>query len=257
MTRKSRPCAAVILAAGVGSRLRNVVDGTPKGLIEVADESLVARSVRLLRRQGIERIIIVAGYRAELYHAFAQDHQVEVVDNNDFATSSTLSSLAIALGRTHEDFMLLESDLLYEERALSLLIEHPHPTAVLVSQFTGAGDEVWVEARNGELLHMAKRELRPPEACGEFVGISKVAAADGAALLAMHESCSASTARKMHYEEHGLIWLAQQRRVDVCLAKELLWGEVDDASHYDRITSYLAPSLLKLETPNVEVAPLV
>ena len=62
---------AIVLAAGVGMRLRSVDDDRPKGLVEIGGETLIGRSIRLLRAAGIERITIVAGYRAESYLEFA------------------------------------------------------------------------------------------------------------------------------------------------------------------------------------------
>src|SRR5262245_66276250 len=62
---------AIVLAAGRGERLRSVVDDRPKGLVEIDGETLVARSLRLLRAAGIDAVTIVAGHRAGDYLRFA------------------------------------------------------------------------------------------------------------------------------------------------------------------------------------------
>src|SRR5258705_5074960 len=55
---------AVILAAGRGGRLRAVLGAQPKGLAKAGDCTLLGRQIRTLRACGIERIAVVAGYRA-------------------------------------------------------------------------------------------------------------------------------------------------------------------------------------------------
>ena len=105
---------AVILAAGQGIRLRSVVDDRPKGLVEIAGEALVARSVRLLREAGVPQITIVAGSRAEQDARFcAKDGGLRLVTNSDYASTGSMASFAAALdtgGAT--DIGLGESDII-------------------------------------------------------------------------------------------------------------------------------------------------
>ena len=68
---------AIILAAGMGIRLRSMVRDRPKGLIEIEHETLVGRSVRLLRDAGMTRITIVTGYAAGQYEQFARDFETD------------------------------------------------------------------------------------------------------------------------------------------------------------------------------------
>src|SRR5262249_45407425 len=136
---------AIILAAGMGTRLRTVLDDRPKGLIEIDGETLVGRSLGLLRAAGIQRVTIVAGFRADLYAQFAAAHRdVHIVLNPEFELTGSMASLDAALGTlTQRDVLVLESDIVYEARALQILSE-PYANATLVSGPTAAGDEVWV-----------------------------------------------------------------------------------------------------------------
>lgn len=62
-----------ILAGGLATRLRPVTEKIPKSLVEVAGEPFLAHQLRLLRRNGIERAVICAGYLAEQIEAYAGD----------------------------------------------------------------------------------------------------------------------------------------------------------------------------------------
>ncbi|MEZ5564527.1 MAG: hypothetical protein R3F24_02980 [Gammaproteobacteria bacterium] len=66
---------------------------------------------------------------------------------------------------------------MYEPRALTHLLEHPAADAILISGATDAGDEVYVEVREGVLLDMSKHRERLGSVAGELVGIGKISAA--------------------------------------------------------------------------------
>ena len=61
---------AAILAAGWGSRLGELTEHTPKGLLEVGGKPLLQRSVEQLKAAGIERVVIGTGYCAHLIEEF-------------------------------------------------------------------------------------------------------------------------------------------------------------------------------------------
>ena len=101
---------AVILAAGMGLRLRDVHNGSPKGLLRIHGETLIERSLRLLRRFGMRRIVLVTGYEAQDYaRATAGATNVELVHNPDYADPGSMASPARRLeGVGGGDVPLLE-----------------------------------------------------------------------------------------------------------------------------------------------------
>jgi len=231
---------AVILAAGQGLRLRSVVDDRPKGLVEIGGEALVARSVRLLRGCGVGEVTIVVGYRADEYARFcAQNHGIRLVTNPDFASTGSMASFAAALAAgAGGDLLLLESDIIYEPRALTALLAAPCDAATLVSGITRAGDEVWVHAVDGRLRAMSKRPADLPDAVGEFVGITRLSPA---AAAAMHDEFAAFVAvhghGRMDYETGALVAVASRHPVGVVVVPDLQWGEIDDERQYARVSA--------------------
>jgi len=89
---------------------------------------------------------------------------VRCVHNPDFATTGSMHSLYLAREALPNDFLLLESDLLYEPRALRELLAAPRGDYVLVSGPTGLGDEVFTYAEGGRLVALSKtrRDRTPP-----------------------------------------------------------------------------------------------
>ncbi len=137
---------------------------------------------------------------------------------------------------------MLESDLIYEPRALHTLLEGPSDS-VLLSGPTGAGDEVYVETRNGRLVAMSKdRASLSTEPSGELVGISRISPELFDIMLNHAEDAFRSTLR-VDYETDGLVAAGQRRPIQCPLVDDLLWSEIDDSSQLRRARAEIYPHL--------------
>lgn len=233
---------AVILAAGRGTRLWPTTAELPKGLLAVAGQRLVHRSVRQLRAAGVQRVVIVAGYRAQDYVAtFASDSDVEIVVNRDYEHSGSMGSLRrVTDVVTEEDFLLLESDLLYESRALSAVLGHEGRDVMLISGRTGSGDEVWVHADGGWLAGLSKNASDLGAVTGELVGITRVSQG----LLAV--MCAVGDAQNGMEYETALVAAADAVPVACQQVSDLVWTEIDDSNHLCRARTVVVPRLQSL-----------
>jgi 2-aminoethylphosphonate-pyruvate transaminase len=239
---------AVILAAGLGMRLRDVFTGKPKGLLTIEGISLVERSIQLLRAHGIHEIVIVTGHLAEAYEALAADYApfVRTVHNPYYADSGSMYSLYCARTVIDAPFLLLESDLLYEARALATLLAFPAEDAMLVSGFTYSNDEMYIEARDGHFYQMSKDRSRLQSIIGEMVGISQISAALYQQMLTYAEEYF-KTSRHLHYEDGCLTAIAQQHAISICHVTDLVWTEIDNADHLARAQSRIWPQIQRQE----------
>jgi len=234
------PACAVILAAGQGARLRSTIDDRPKGLIEIDGETLVGRSLRLLRAAGIADVTIVAGYRAAQYHRLAASRAgVRIVVNDAFATTGSMASFAVALdGGVGGDLLLLESDIIYEPRAIEAILAPQAEDATLVSGPTHAGDEVWVDAPDGRLRTMSKRRGEVADVVGEFVGITRLSAGAAASMRAQFARfVQIHGHARMDYDTGALVAVARERELAVVVVPDLQWGEIDDDRQLARVMS--------------------
>ena len=145
---------AVIVAGGMGTRLKEMTEFMPKGFIELGGLPIVEQSVRKLFAAGVEEIIIGTGHCAEWYERFAARYPgVVLVRNENFAATGSMGTLACCAPLVKGDFLLLESDLIYDSVALHALINESRRDVLLASGPTSSGDEVWLLAdREGCLL---------------------------------------------------------------------------------------------------------
>lgn len=235
---------AVVLAAGAGRRLGGTLVDRPKGFLTVGSGTLIERSLDQLRTAGVERVVLVAGYRADAYRGLATRRpDLVVVENPAFATTESFASLGCAASAVRAPFLLVESDLLYESRALSELQALDRPNAILLSGPTGAGDEVYVEAAGERLRAVSKDRTRLASVRGELVGISKIGPALFGVLL---ERRDREESRTLSYEE-AIAQVADRVEVFVHLVEDLAWTEIDDPAHLERARSVIYPRIERLE----------
>lgn len=231
---------AVILAAGLGCRLRDVPHQGPKGLLRLGEgPSLVERSVTLLCRAGIRRIVIVTGYQADQYQAALGHHPtVQFLPNPGYATSGSGGSLAVAARALTGPFLLLESDVAYEYQALSALLADERENLLLAGR-SPMHDKVFVgQDARGVLTSLEKDADFAAAACGELTGLTKISDAVRAKLAAWQPVKGGA----WDYEQ-ALVALASSHQIRVLVCPELLWFEVDDTAHYQRARTKLWPAL--------------
>ncbi|MDH3977565.1 MAG: phosphocholine cytidylyltransferase family protein [Gammaproteobacteria bacterium] len=236
---------AVILAAGMGTRLRGEVQDYPKGFLKLGAKPIIEESIERLVRAGIRDIVIVTGHCAKHYEQLAaeQDGLVRTIHNPQFADSGSMYSLYCAREVLDGDFLLLESDLIFEQRALTELLAMPDPDAILLSGPTAAGDEVWVETLDGHLVNMSKDPAAlAGVVAGELVGISKISKPLFALMQGIAEQAF-KTSLRFDYETDCLVAAATLRPIKCPVVSNLVWSEIDDPSHLQRAREQIYPRL--------------
>ena len=93
LLRKFTPDAAIILAAGFGSRFVPLTYDTPKGLLEVHGERMIERQIRQLLEVGVHDIYIVVGYLKEKFDYLIDKYGVRLIYNPDYSTTNSISSV--------------------------------------------------------------------------------------------------------------------------------------------------------------------
>lgn len=220
---------AVIMAAGLGTRFGSRTELIPKGFIEVDGRSMIVRSVDILLRCGIERIIIGTGYKKEVYEELKMIYpQIECCYSEFYATTNsmwTLYNCQDMIGQ--DDFLLLESDLVFEEKAINSLLQDVHSDIMLVAGETKFQDQYFVEYdTDGNLVNCSvKRE--DLKVCGELVGIHKIGRSFYRQLCEYYGKIRLDKP-KMGYE-FALLYLAQNIvPLYVLKVDNLKWYEIDD-----------------------------
>lgn len=136
---------AIILAAGMGKRLKELTRNNTKCMVKVNGITMIERMLSQLEKQGLSRIVIVTGYEGQKLIDFIRTLEiqtpVEYVNNPIYDKTNNIYSLALAKDYlTQEDTILLESDIIFEDSVLDILIQDERDTLALVDKY-----ESWMD----------------------------------------------------------------------------------------------------------------
>ena len=235
---------AVILAAGRGGRLRGVVGDRPKGLAMVGDCTLLERQIRVLRAAGLERITVVAGFRAALVRQVC-GASVDIVENRRFASTNSLYSLWLARDRLTDGFVVLNCDVLFHPQLLVDLLTARYEDALLMAACGDrppySDEEMKVRVRRGRVVAIDKA-MPARRADGENVGIAKFGRT-GAAQLVDEMAAIVRAGGVRHWLPRAFAAFAARRALHAVETRGLPWIEIDFPEDYWRALSEVLPAL--------------
>lgn len=245
---KNNITQAVILAAGMGVRLKELNQGIPKGFISLEDDKpIIEHSVEALLACGINDIIIVTGFMDEHYENLRSRYpQINTVRNEKYSETGTMYSLWCARNLLRTDFILLESDLIFEVRAISELLQSPGKSSILISGKTEAGDEVYVEADGDQVKQICKNKKELESIVGEFVGVSRLSYDFYLKLIQTAEEGFGSDIN-ISYDMDCFVTVAEKKPLGYLKIENLLWAEIDDGSQLEKAKKVWG----KIKTQNV------
>ena len=141
---------ALILAAGMGKRLKSLTKDNTKCMIKVNGETIIERMLSQLDGLGLSKIVIVTGYEGEKLVEFVSELEIdtplEFIHNEIYYRTNNIYSLYLAKDcLLEEDTLLLESDLVFEDAAINRIIDDPYPNLALVAKFESWMDGTVVE----------------------------------------------------------------------------------------------------------------
>ena len=220
---------AVIMAAGMGTRFGEHTRLMPKGFIPFRGKAMVVRSIETLIECGMERIIIGTGYHKEYYEALQTQYpQVECCFSPRFAETNSMYTLWNCRELIGEDdFLLLESDFVFENRAIECLLECPHESTMLITPVTKFQDQYYVEMDERHALINCSTDPSALHYSGELVGIHKLTNAFYRTMCQEYEEVL-NEKPKLGYE-YELLDISQRiLPMKVLCLKGLQWYEIDD-----------------------------
>lgn len=137
---------AIILAAGMGKRLGSLTKDNTKCMVEVNGIKLIDRMLESLSNISLNRVIIVVGYQADnlinhIGKRYDDKLHIEFITNKIYDKTNNIYSLALASKfLCEDDTILLESDLIFEDKMLQLLVDHSDKNLALVAKY-----ESWMD----------------------------------------------------------------------------------------------------------------
>jgi choline kinase len=163
---------AVIVAAGLSSRLYPLTLSKPKCILEIGRETIMGRSVRILHENGIKDILVIVGYKKEMIQQMLGAN-ADYRFNPFFSTTNNMASLWFAKEWVQEvPFIYMHGDVVFAPELLGLMLKENREDAALLVEYGPVDKEAMkVRLNKGHFIESSK-DISPREAIGEWVGIA-------------------------------------------------------------------------------------
>jgi choline kinase len=247
---------AVILAAGVGSRLAPLTNDQPKVLVPVLGRSILFRQLDRLAAAGIpsEDVVVVGGYRIDQLSARLDGagFKCKVVRNEKYEPWGNFYSMAVAEPHlTGHAFLQLDGDVILDDKILPRMVADPRD-AVLATDTTAEIDDDAMKVQtsddtvSGRVTGLDKKfsNLDTGKKCvGEYIGVTKLSASAGGAVFRELRKFPGENLTHEYYD-HSYHRLSRRDEVPfgVVTIDDCRVLEIDDLADLKRVEAMLAQS---------------
>lgn len=243
---------AVILAAGMGKRLKSLTANNTKCMVKVNGVTLIERMLRQLDRLKLRRIVIVVGYQGQKLIDFIStldvETPIEYIDNPIYDKTNNIYSLALARSAlVEDDTLLLESDLIFADGTLEDLVSDPYPTLALVDRYESwmDGTVVTLNEDNSIRKFIPGKQFRFEDIPGYYktVNIYKFSRRFSKDIYVPFLTAYSSALGDNEYYEQVLRVIAMLDHPEIrakCMDGRV-WYEIDDIQDLDIAESMFAP----------------
>lgn len=232
---------AVILAAGVGSRIRPLTDKTPKPLLKIGNKEILGRMLDCIIENKIKNVAIITGYKEDQIKKYVFQNynnlNVEFIRNGHYQLTNTGYSLFVTKNFVKDDtFVKFDADVVFETDILKKLLKSPFENALCIDKNIHLDkEEVKVELnKDGRVLKVSKK-LDPKKASGESIGIEKISSSASKILFRELEKILLDRSKWQEYYDDSYTTLVKKGlpfgAIDV---SDLKWVEIDTHEDYAR-----------------------
>lgn len=178
---------AVILAAGLGSRLRPITNEVPKCMVPVNGIRIIDKQIDNLLRNGVTEIYVVDGYKAEILadHLKKIYPQVHIVSNPRYAETNNMYSLYLTAQYVKgEEFLLMNSDVYYDTEIIEGMLEGKNQSKIACdkSGYMEESMKITLEADERKINHISKK-ITPEEHYAVSIDVYRISAEDSMTLF--------------------------------------------------------------------------
>ena len=229
---------AIIMAAGIGSRLLGISNGRPKCLITTGKETLISRMIRLLRQRGVNDITVITGYMSNLVRQDLKD-EVSYLDNPFYRVTNSIASLWLARELLTENVILMNADIFLEGTILDMVLSQTKDV-VMMSDLTRIETADFRFGVDGDRILKTGNKLTNEETDCEYVGVARI----DTNFICQFKKRLEFMVSKGDFNNwwEGVIYSFIEEGVDIFHEdiKGTFWTEIDNHNDYQRLVYWLS-----------------
>jgi len=176
---------SVILAAGLGSRLRPITNDVPKCMVPVNGIRIIDKQIDNLLQSGIKDICVVSGYKAEVLNAHLKANYpiVKIIPNVRYAETNNMYSLFLAREFVkNEEFLLMNSDVYFDKNIIAGLLEGEDASKIACDRSQYLEESMKITLNGGRINHISKK-ISENEHYAVSIDVYRISAKDGTVLF--------------------------------------------------------------------------
>lgn len=234
---------AIILAAGIGSRLRPLTNNIPLCLLKINSITILEHQIKNLEECEISDVIIVIGYKGEKIKQFCleqlTDYNVDFkfVQNRYYSSTNNLYSLWLARKYFNKGFVCLNSDVFFDVSILKKLLKEKKDICAVVEKKECVEEDMKVKIGDG--IEKIGKDLSREETDGEFIGVIKFSDRAVDKLLETFEKMPLDI-KKRGYVSHLIQELINRgNKVHVVEIQNSFWKDIDFIEDLNEVRAYL------------------
>jgi choline kinase len=226
----SKATVAVILAAGVGSRLRPLTDDRPKALVDIGGETIIGRATRILIAHGVRELIVATGYRQDALERALSGTPVPLSYRTNPEYETTQNSVSLALcadavaGRA---FYKLDGDVVFQPDLLARLDAVDANLVIALDRGRRLDDEAMKARVDGARVVELSKQVPARAAAGESIGIERLDESASTHVFAALARTIHGGRRDLYYESVYNDAIEEGLSASFADVSDLPWSEVD------------------------------
>lgn len=176
---------ALILAAGLGSRLAPITDTCPKSMVPVNGTPILFKQIENLKENGITDITVVSGYLGDVLRdaVLAKYPEVKVIHSADYASTNNMYSAYLGREAVEgEAFLMMNADVFYDASVVKSLLAFEGENAIVTDIGNYLEESMKVVEKDGRLVEIAKT-ITKEDALGASIDVYKFSPEAGKAFF--------------------------------------------------------------------------
>ena len=245
---------SIILAAGMGKRLKELTDNNTKCMVKVNGITMIERMLRQLDKLNLSKIVIVIGYKGRELVEYISNLNIKTpivyVENKIYDKTNNIYSLYLAKDYLlKEDTLLLESDLIFEDTVLQKVVDDPHHSTALVAKYESwmDGTVITLDEDNNITKFIDKKhfDFKKIENYYKTVNIYKFSKEfSNTHYVPFLEAYSKALGNNEYYEQVlKVITLLDKPEIKATVLDNESWYEIDDIQDLDIAESIFTNSI--------------
>jgi hypothetical protein len=248
---------ALLLAAGMGKRLKDLTKDNTKCMLEVNGKRLIDRLIEQLIDVGIKKFVIVIGYQGQkliehIGSRYTGKIDIQYIENEDYATTNNIYSLMLAEKvLLEDDTILFESDLIFEERILRMLLDNHYPDLALVAKYESwmDGTMVQIDKEMNILNFIPKKAFRYEDVSQYYktVNIYKFSKqfSENQYVPFLDAYCKVMGNNEYYEQVLRVITMLQHNSLKALPIGDAKWYEIDDIQDLDIASTIFSDGVVK------------